>query len=443
MDDKINKIPEENAPELNPTELEETAPAHEDLPVSGEAEASASGAESELTQAESSAREGADAAVPDEQSSEGNPKKKRAQYARMSYPRRIAILVCLAVLVVSGYNLVKSLLEYKQGDDAYTDLASEFLSTPEPTVDAATPTPTPATTPIVHVDDVPPLESGEPETSFIQDYAPDVWPNVDFEGLTEKNADTTVWIICVGTNINYPVVHSKDNKDYLTKMFDGRTSKLGAIFVDARNRKGFVDRNTIIYGHNMRNHSMFWTLTQYRSQSFFNNHPTMRLIRPEGRYEIQLFAGTVAKDDEYDCWKLRFEGDDDFLEWVQSMRDRSSFSSSVTVEAGDHIVSLSTCSYEHSGGHGRYVLYGKLVALDGQGIPQGKNNDKPSGGGAAASVNPTKPQDANTDAAPEPVDSPEPTDGNAVSDAILDALDRIRNAGQGTTEDNPLPAPEE
>ncbi|MDR0905569.1 MAG: class B sortase [Oscillospiraceae bacterium] len=366
----------------------------------------------------------------------GKRRKKRYVYKRMGYFRRLLLLICFSVMIFSGYNVISSKVEDIRGNNAYDDVANEFLNTPSATptetaVSEATPTPSE-----VENDDVPPAESDEPKTSYVEDYAPDAWPDVDFDGLLKKNADTEAWLIGVGTNINYPVVHSHDNSDYLTHMFDGRASKLGAIFIDARNRANFVDRNTIIYGHNMRNHSMFWTLTQYKSRYFYADHPTMRLIRPEGRYEIQIFAGTVANADESEVWQFQFSDDEEFAVWVQMLRDRSSFKSDVTLGAGDRVVSLSTCSYEFTGA--RYVVFGKLVPLDGQTMPAiptltpqvGVNplvplNPKPSKPSSKPSSN-----GGGNNPLPDDAGDPEtPIGENIVSDALKNAFDRIKKRG--------------
>ncbi|MDR0446038.1 MAG: class B sortase [Oscillospiraceae bacterium] len=289
--------------------------------------------------------------------------KKTQKPRRLNYIRRLALIVCLGVLIFSGYNLIINILEYKEASDYYDSLGSTFLSTPNGSNPQNTPTPPPlpsgdGDTP--PPDDIPP-DPDDPQPSYVEDYAPDIWPLVDFDGLRDINPDTEAWIIGVGTNINYPVVHSSDNTEYLTKMFDGRTSKAGALFIDMRNSVGFSDRNTIIYGHNMRNHSMFWTVTQYRSQSFYNNHPTLRLITDKGNYEIQLYAGFVADAAESGVWRTQFSSDQNYMDWVDSLISRSSFKSYVEVTPADRTITLSTCTYEFN--DARYVVMGKLVPV--------------------------------------------------------------------------------
>ena len=296
---------------------------------------------------------------------------KKSFFQRLGAVRIIILVVLVAVLAVSVYKIVDDELQDRAGQELYKGLEHVYLVTPPPEESPlVTPTPVPlppipSDDPLVIIDE-PPEESSPPEERdpiiVVENYAPDIWPDVDWNGLYERNSDTAAWLLCPGTNINYPVVYSNDNAEYLTTMFDGNSSKVGTLFVDMRNSKGFTDRNTVIHGHNMRNHSMFWTLTQYKSQRFYNAHPTMRLITPEGKFEIQLFAGIVADSVAgADFWKVRFSSDEDFAEWISYLYELSTFDSYVEVTTEDRMITMSTCSYEYS--TARYIVVGKLVPV--------------------------------------------------------------------------------
>jgi sortase B len=273
-------------------------------------------------------------------------------------------------MLVSGYKLVDGMLEYKRADDAYSEIGRDFVKPPPdisvPAPAPESPSPQPAPQPpddTVTADETVSDESDPPaKPNYVDNPTPDYWPEVDFEGLRGVNPDFAAWLLCVGTNVNYPVVHGADNTYYLTHLFDYRQNGSGSLFIDYRNSPGFADRNTIIYGHNMRNHSMFWTLTRYRDPAFYRAHPTFRLLTSEGNYEIQLFAGYVAST-ENNAWRVHFSSDDDFLEWVGARKGYSAFASDVSVEAGDRVVTLSTCAYDFN--DARYVLFGKLVPFTG------------------------------------------------------------------------------
>lgn len=92
---------------------------------------------------------------------------------------------------------------------------------------------------------------------------------INFDILKSKNKDIVAWIYSEGTQINYPIVQSKDNDYYLRRLLDGTYNQGGTIFMDYRNNKNFEDYNTIIYGHNMKNNTMFGTLINYKKSRIF------------------------------------------------------------------------------------------------------------------------------------------------------------------------------
>jgi sortase, SrtB family len=168
------------------------------------------------------------------------------------------------------------------------------------------------------------------------------------------------WIAAEGTEIDYPVVQGDNNDFYLDHLFTGERNKLGSIFMDCRNDAGFADKNTILYGHNMKDGSMFSSLTKYKDQRYYDRHPAMLLHTPEGSYRIELFAGIVVDGDD-ESVRMTFRDDDDFLDYVGSLRQASTFVSDTAVGADDRIVTLCTCSYEFN--NARFALFGKLTPL--------------------------------------------------------------------------------
>ena len=241
---------------------------------------------------------------------EGTTEKKKQ---RLSLWSQVAMAVCIVVMAVSGYMLYVQLTEYHAGEAAYDELAK-------------------------HVD---------PENREAG------WPTVDFEGLKAVNPDIVGWLICEDTNINYPVVQRGDNSYYLNHLFDGTVNKSGCLFIDYRNTPDFADRNTIIYGHNMKNNTMFSALMGYKDQAYYEKHPHMKLLT------IELFAGYVT-DNEDDAWQIQFADGEEFKSWIDQLISSSTFRNNVELTADDHVVTFSTCSYEFE--DGRYVLFGKLVS---------------------------------------------------------------------------------
>jgi len=186
---------------------------------------------------------------------------------------------------------------------------------------------------------------------------------MDFTNLIKDNADTVAWLTIGDTVINYPVVQGQDNAYYLDHRFDGSYSRAGTVFVDYRNSPGFVDQNTIIYGHHMGNGTMFCTIKDYKKQAYYDQYPTMTLFTPDGDYQVEFFAGIIVpvRQRALPCFYMQFEDDEAFMAYISDAKSRSTFVSDVQVQPGDRIVTLCTCTYEVY--NARYVLQGKLTIL--------------------------------------------------------------------------------
>ncbi len=181
--------------------------------------------------------------------------------------------------------------------------------------------------------------------------------DIEFEKLLAQNEDTVAWIYCEDTEINYPIVQASDNDYYLRRGFDKKSNRDGSIFMDANNTNGFTDRNTIIYGHNMKSGNMFHDLALYKASTYYEKHPVMYLYTDGHNYKLELIAGCVIDgyDEIYNLNKTVLEVNAD----IERMRKKSTFQSDVTYTDDDRLVTLSTCSYERD--DARYVVIGKLV----------------------------------------------------------------------------------
>ena len=129
---------------------------------------------------------------------------------------------------------------------------------------------------------------------------------------------------------------------------------------DDDNATDFSDRNTIIHGHHMKNGSMFGWLESYREQAFYEAHPQMYLLTPDGDYRLEVLAGytSEAAGSAYQQW---FEDDAAFLSFVREAMERSDFQANVSVEPTARIVTLSTCAYVFD--NARYVVHARLSPL--------------------------------------------------------------------------------
>ena len=218
--------------------------------------------------------------------------------------RSCGLFLCLflGIACFSGYQVLRILHEYRVGADAYFKL-EQFAS-------------------------LPPASEETEETP-----AELAWPEVDFTALAAVNPDVTAWLYGPDTGISYPVVQGTDNDYYLDHLLDGTANSAGCLFVDTSCRLDFSGRNTVIYGHRMKNGT------------------------PEGRYVVELFSGYVA-DTAESAWMLDFSDEQAYLAWLEEVGEKSAFSSKVSPRAEDRVVTLSTCSYEFE--NARFVLHGVL-----------------------------------------------------------------------------------
>lgn len=260
--------------------------------------------------------------------------------------KAIFLLLVLALLGVMGFSLWKILgitAEYQGGEDSYNEL-EQFVAIPE--TEPATEGPAPETQP---------GEETEPPT----EPAP-LWPEVDFKALAEVNDDVVAWIYVPGTQINYPVVQGKDNDYYLNHLFNGKRNSSGCIFLDFGAEGDFTSMNSVLHGHHMKNGSMFANVCKYKTQQFYDEHPTGMLLTPGGNYEIQFFAGYVCSTSA-NAWDIGFD-EADFAKWLDKGIRKSYFESDVTPTTQDRVITLSTCSYEYD--DARFVVHGILVPAE-------------------------------------------------------------------------------
>ena len=166
-------------------------------------------------------------------------------------------------------------------------------------------------------------------------------PNAEWLSL---NPDFMGWLKISGTTIDYPFVSSKDNKDYLKRDFNGNYSEAGTLFLDYRNLGNFNDRHTLIYGHNMKNKTMFHNLTYYRDPDFFSRHLTIEL---SGLYETRtynIFSVYEISADDY-AFTLNFSSDDEYLTYLSELENASLHRQDLELTADQRLLTLVTCSY--------------------------------------------------------------------------------------------------
>ena len=157
---------------------------------------------------------------------------------------------------------------------------------------------------------------------------------VDFEELMKINPDTIGWIRFYPepSQINYPIVQGQDNDEYLHRTFSANENTLGAIFLNVDNKADFSDRNSILYGHRMKDGSMFRHLQDYEEKSFWEENPYFYIYTPDGR-EIT-----------YQIYLTSFADDGAYQEFLDMTKEASAYDTGVEVTTEDTIVTLSTCT---------------------------------------------------------------------------------------------------
>jgi len=260
----------------------------------------------------------------------------------------LLFVVFLVGALFAGYKVLNTLLDYREEEKTYEDMQQYIhIAETEPAENYETEAPSPENT-------SPPQQDAE---EIPDPHAGIAFPEVDFEALLAVSDDVVGWIYMEDSPINYPVVQGTDNHEYVKKLADGSYNSAGSIFMDYRNTRDLSDRNTIIYGHRMNNGSMFGTVVNYKDQAYYDAHPRCFLMTPEENFVVEFFAGYVAELDEQ-AWKLSFESDEEFAEWVNEAIAASDFKSDVRPEKGERIITLSTCT--RFNGYTRYVLLGVL-----------------------------------------------------------------------------------
>lgn len=189
--------------------------------------------------------------------------------SKRNVPLLLVMIASFIIFIFAAGKLIEIYLEYKKGNHTYEELM-EYVQEPEADEHGKN-------------DPDPEDESG---FTFLQ---------VDFEEIKAQNPDVAAWIQIPALSVSYPVVQGKDNSYYLHHMFDGQENKNGSIFIDYHNQPDFTDSNTIIYGHNMKNGSMFGTLDQYQEKELFRQYPCFYIYLPDGILEYRIVSCYAGK----------------------------------------------------------------------------------------------------------------------------------------------------
>lgn len=167
---------------------------------------------------------------------------------------------------------------------------------------------------------------------------------INFEELKQKNSDTVAWLKIENTNIEFPIVQANNNSYYLTHNFDKKYNVAGWIFADYKNKLDGTDRNIVVYGHNMRNNSMFGSLKDVITEEWYNNEENKYItFVTENEYQTyQVFSVYQIKTEDYYI-KTEFKSNE-FTEFIDTITKRSKKYFGINVSKEDTILTLSTCA---------------------------------------------------------------------------------------------------
>ena len=182
--------------------------------------------------------------------------------------------------------------------------------------------------------------------------------DIDLKSFTQDHPETVGWIYFEGSQISYPIMQSGDNKKYKTVDYTGAEARTGAIFLDYRSASDFSDYNSIVYGHNMKDGTMFGSLRDYRKDpEYYNDHQYFYIIVPGKKYRYQIFA-YMDVPESYVIYDYVGDASYEFVKDAEPVRIKSYMDSEIPVNTSKKVVTLSTCTDKDDL---QFVILGVLV----------------------------------------------------------------------------------
>lgn len=282
-------------------------------------------------------------------------KKKRKTFG--DFILTLLMLAALCVCVYSGYTLYGYYREYKAGSDEYEALNDKYTVPEDPeereTEDYST----------LENDDESQRVSGREVRTVHwdgRDYTLPVMHNpIDFDNLLKVNDELVGWLNVRAIDISYPILQAEDNEYYLHRTFEKQDNFAGCIFLNCDNEPDFSDMNSIVYGHNMKNGSMFGKIKNFSDPEVYNKSKYIWIYTPELIFQYRIFS--VAVVNSTGITYQTFYQEDQFKELMDYAFSNSEVDGSdVEVTMDDKIVTLSTCTGDTST---RRVAFGKLIQM--------------------------------------------------------------------------------
>ncbi|MBQ3866619.1 MAG: class B sortase, partial [Clostridia bacterium] len=288
----------------------------------------------------------------------GKKKKAKRKLTVMDKVRYGILFLCIFGFLTAGYFVFDKLFEYYRGSSLYKGLA-ELVATPDRFAGEYLT----RSLPLAHALTIEDVYNGKSTASLISGRDADAAQRdliAKISRLKEINPDTAGWITVDNTVINYPVVWNPKRNYYLHRDFYGKTLSGGSIFMDERNAPNVAEnRNTVLYGHNMADGSMFASLHDFATASVFYN-AQIRVATTDGIYVYKPFS--VHHSDAYDNYfETDFPSDRAFESFLAEMNFISMFGTDLELNRNSQIITLSTCVSNTVANNDRFVVHAVLV----------------------------------------------------------------------------------
>lgn len=169
---------------------------------------------------------------------------------------------------------------------------------------------------------------------------------VDFAELQKENPDIYAWITIPDTGIDYPILQSSDDTYYLNHTAEKKKGLPGSIYSECQNQRDFSDPNTVLYGHNMKNGSMFAGLHKFSDEKYMKKHQKILIYTPEHILTYQIFAAVVYDNRHIlNCFDYsQLSGMEEFLQSLKKSRNLANIYLDTEIQEGDRLLTLSTCN---------------------------------------------------------------------------------------------------
>lgn len=238
----------------------------------------------------------------------------------------LTTLLLMGIIFYCGYQIYIQYNEYQIAENIYSNIEETYIISDEDSSNS----------------------ENELSDFFIPEYEDNEFLNIDWISLAKLNQDIIGWIYCPDTQLNYPILKSKDNKDYLHKTVTGTINSSGSIFLDYRNDPELLDYVSVIYGHNMKNGSMFKTINRYKNIEWYKEHPTIQ-IYTEKKQNVYNIIGVIDAKSSDDIYDLSIRSKEDYMSFLDKWANKSIYDTGVPYDYNKRTILLSTCNGQVGG----------------------------------------------------------------------------------------------